>query len=644
MQAGIVDLEVLDRVEHLHVLVLQTGAMDPAGGLAQAVADLGLLALQQEHLTRRRMRLRLDTRHAATGLKRRVDAPLLPELLTVEAGGLALVSDELGHVETDTAGTDHRHRLADRLALENGVQVADHLGMLDPRNLRSTRGDTGGQDDLVETARHQVIHRHAGIEAHVDTGGFQLALEVAQGFKELFLARHALGHVELAADLTGGVEQGHAVAAFGRDGGSGQPGRAGADHGDLLDLLGGNVVQLGLVAGARVDQTTGQLAAKGVIQAGLVAADAGIDLVRAALGGLVDEVRVGEERTGHGHHVGIALGQHLLGDFRGVDAVGGDQRNRHLALELGGDLGESRTRHLGGDGRDTRLVPADTGIDQGGAGLLDGLGQQHDLVPGAATLDQIEHRQAIDDDEVRPDRLAHATHDFHRQAHAVLVAATPAVGAVVGVGHQELVDEITFRTHHLDTVITGLLGQRGAIDEVGDLLLDALFVQFLGLERIDRCLDGARRHRLRAVGIAPGMQDLHADLAAGLVHGLGDDLVLLRLLDRAQLGRAGVHAALLVRADATGDHQADAATGTLGEVGRHALEAARLLFQASVHGAHQGAVLQRGEAEIKRGQQVRVTSSHGILHIAVQFTDCRGLMVTRSVMQPDDNDAAGHAQ
>ncbi|MNF59366.1 hypothetical protein D3C84_409520 [compost metagenome] len=354
-----------------------------------------------------------------------------------------------------------------------------------------------------------------------------------------------------------------------------------------------------------------------MVQAGLVAADAGVDLVAAALGGLVDELRVREERSGHGDHVGVALGQHLFGHFRGVDAVGGDQRDLHLAAQLGGDLGKGRARHLGGDGRNARLVPADAGIDQGRAGRLDGLGQQDDLLPAAAALDQVEHRQAIDDDEVRPHRLAHPADDLHRQAHAILVAAAPAVVALIGVGSQELVDEVAFRTHDLDAVVLGLLGQQRAGDEVLDLLLDALLVQLPGLERVDRRLDRTRRHRLGAVGIAPGMQDLHADLAAGFMHRLGDDPVLLRFLRGGQLGRPRVHAALLVRADAAGDHQADTATGALGKIGGHALEATRLLFQTGVHRAHQGAVLQGGEAQIQRGEQMRVQSGHGSLHSGV---------------------------
>ncbi|MCY1401763.1 hypothetical protein D9M71_168860 [compost metagenome] len=349
-----------------------------------------------------------------------------------------------------------------------------------------------------------------------------------------------------------------------------------------------------------------------MVQAGLVATDAGVDLVGAAFSGLVDEVRVGEERTGHGHHVGVAFGQDLLGHFRGIDAVGGDQRNLHLALELGSDLGEGRTRHLGGDGRDARLVPADAGVDEGRTCRFDGLGQGDDLVPGAAAFHQVEHRQTEDDDEVRAHGLAHTADDLHRQAHAVIKAATPAVGTLVGVGGEELVDEVTLGPHDLDAVVLGLLRQHGTGDEIPDLLFDALFVQLVRLERVDRRLDGRRRDLLGVVGITAGVEDLHADLAARLVHRLGDDAVLLGLFLGGQLGRAGIDAAFGVRADAAGHHQADAATGALGEIGRHTLETVGLLFQAGVHGAHQGAVAQGGEAQIEGREQVRVTGGgHG---------------------------------
>ena len=91
MKPCIVDAQVLDTVEHLHLLVFQTRTVDPAGGFAQPVTHLGFFALQQEHLARRGMHLGLDPRHTATGFKRTVDAPFLPERFTVLAGGNALM-------------------------------------------------------------------------------------------------------------------------------------------------------------------------------------------------------------------------------------------------------------------------------------------------------------------------------------------------------------------------------------------------------------------------------------------------------------------------------------------------------------------------------------------------------------------------
>ncbi|PNG62067.1 hypothetical protein SC81_23150, partial [Vibrio vulnificus] len=73
------------------------------------------------------------------------------------------------------------------------------------------------------------------------TGALQLVAEVAQGLVELFLAGNPLGHVELPADLAGGVEQADPVPTLGGHGGGGQAGRAGADHGDLLRPGGGDV-------------------------------------------------------------------------------------------------------------------------------------------------------------------------------------------------------------------------------------------------------------------------------------------------------------------------------------------------------------------------------------------------------------------
>jgi hypothetical protein len=48
----------------------------------------------------------------------------------------------------------------------------------------------------------------------------------------------------------------------------------------------------------------------------------------------------------------------------------------------------------------------------------------------------------------------------------------------------------------------------------------------------------------------------------------------------------------------------------LGEIGGQARKRLAAVLQAGVHRAHQHAVLQRGEAEVERGEQVRKSGRH----------------------------------
>jgi hypothetical protein len=67
--------------------------------------------------------------------------------------------------------------------------------------------------------------------------------------------------------------------------------------------------------------------------------------------------------------------------------------------------------------------------------------------------------------------------------------------------------------------------------------------------------------------------------------------------------------------EAAGDDEAGAAFRALGEEGRHLLEAVRRFLQAGVHGAHQRAVAQGGEAEVEGGEEVRVGFFHACQHL-----------------------------
>jgi hypothetical protein len=142
------------------------------------------------------------------------------------------MGQEFRDVEADAAGTDDGDLLAGLLAAFEQVDVARDLGVVYAGNRRRARHDAGGDDDVVVTRK--VGGGDTAIELDVDLQFLQTRTEVAQGFAEFLLARDAAREVELAADFRGGIEQADLVPALGQLRCGGKPGRAGADHGDLL--------------------------------------------------------------------------------------------------------------------------------------------------------------------------------------------------------------------------------------------------------------------------------------------------------------------------------------------------------------------------------------------------------------------------
>jgi hypothetical protein len=210
-----------------------------------------------------------------------------------------------------------------------------------------------------------------------------------------------------------------------------------------------------------------------MIEAGLVTGNTHIDLIRLTRSGLIDELRIRQQRPCHRDHIGVAVRQYFFGHFRCVDAVGRDQRHTHLAPQLSRDPGECSPRHHGGYGRNTGLVPANPGVDQRGTGLLDSFRLGHDLVPAVAVRHQVEHRQAVYDNEFPTRGGADTAHDFDRNPVAVSCLATPLVIPLVDPRCSKFIDEISFRPHHLDAVVTSPLRQPGGAHKALDLTLDS---------------------------------------------------------------------------------------------------------------------------------------------------------------------------
>ena len=350
---------------------------------------------------------------------------------------------------------------------------------------------------------------------------------------------------------------------------------------------------------------------KDLIQAGLVAGDAGVDFIAAILGGLEHEIRIGQQGPRHGNHVRVAARKNGFRHLRRVDAIGGDEGNMDFTLHAPGHPGIGAARDHGADGGNPRLVPADAGVDDRSARGLHGLGELHDLFPGGSIGHQVEHGKPINQDKVGPHGFTGAPHDLHRKAHAVFVIAAPFIGSAVGAGHQELIDQVALAAHDFHAVVARILGVTGAGHVVADRAFNPSTRKRRRLERRDGRLHIRGRHGKRMVAVASAVENLHRDFPATRVHRFGDQAMLSHLPRPAELRAKGSQTTPQIRRDAAGNDKPHTAFGPLRKKGGHLLEAAPLFLQSGVHGAHEHSVGERGEPEIEGGQ--KVGEGHGIL-------------------------------
>ncbi len=122
----------------------------------------------------------------------------------------------------------------------------------------------------------------------------------------------------------------------------------------------------------------------------------------------------------------------------------------------------------------------------------------------------------------------------------------PAVAAPVGRRGDELVEQVSFRTHDFHPVVTGLLGQAGTTGKILDLSKNLIFGERLGLENIDGRLQCRSAHQTFVKAVPAGVQDLQGDLAAVVMDGRGDEPMTGHLVSRSQLRRVVGHTALRV--------------------------------------------------------------------------------------------------
>lgn len=256
---------------------------------------------------------------------------------------------------------------------------------------------------------------------------------------------------------------------------SAQASRATAHDDDvLLDGSGGDL-QAGIAFPAcqGVGQAADVQPLVDAADAALVAVDAGTDVVHAAFLGLVDQFGVCDVGTTHGDEVHGAAFQ----DFFCQTDVGDTADDAHGDVGIGLDL----------------LGPfhVEGAVDAHGSGhVVGGLSQAAGDVDGVdASLFQ--HRQqdlpilyfdaafhvfgGVDlcgDGEVRTHFLADTADDFQGEACAVFHAAAVGVGTMVGIGGQELVQDVAVCHVHFHSVEASFLGAACCLAELFHQFVD----------------------------------------------------------------------------------------------------------------------------------------------------------------------------
>mmetsp|Transcript_11159 Transcript_11159/g.25021 ORF Transcript_11159/g.25021 Transcript_11159/m.25021 type:complete len:296 (+) Transcript_11159:463-1350(+) len=293
--------------------------MNPPRRLAETSSKLSGLTLHQYNFSLGPIDAVVWLCQSTSCLILPIDAPFLQKLISIGfvscqivIGIVVVMQKEFGHVEADATGSNNGNLASNGLAKAKDVDVGQYVGMVETRDWWYSRIYSGSHNPSIDAIFNITQKFHIGKlnlrpQLHFNLPSpFQLGqpvTEVANRFVELLLTGYALGHVELSADLAALVVQDDAMSNRCRGGRECHPRRSGTNDANGQPFFRGDRIlldgELRLVTGQRVDQTAGRPSDEGMIEAGLVAGDAGIDVIDITLAGLPNDIRIGKERSGH---------------------------------------------------------------------------------------------------------------------------------------------------------------------------------------------------------------------------------------------------------------------------------------------------------------------------------------------------------
>ena len=581
-------------------------------------------------------------------------------------GVLALQHEVVGRLAGGLAAADEQDLVADFLLVLE--KLGEREGFLEARDGgHGARDGAAGDDDVVEAAE-RVDVGHLGVEADVDAFLGDLVEVPADELLIVLLEAHRGSGEEQTAELVGLLEDDGGVAALLEHERALHAADAAADDGDLLRVAGRDDLVLVVLHGGRVQRAASQVQGVihalevrgalelGHVEAAVVAADAGLDLVLVAAEDLVDPLVVNEVLTRDGDSVETA-GSDLFGSLHGVHTAGADDRAVGELLDVLDVLEVAVVGHvLRRMCPVPRIVGAVVAVEHVVAGFLEVLDSLLGLGHVAAELLKVglvRHRAlapglGLGDDgvtqghrEVGAGLTLDLLHDLDREAETVLERAAVLVGAVVPVGHGELVKQVALvDSVDLDAVDAGsaqllgglaegahhvldlLDGQRAghdvflpAVRDLGSGGADVLHVDDGAGDLVEEVVLGQHRHpAVDRHGTAHAGGELDEELCTGLVE---LDHVLLELLE---------HLVVLVQPLTAGDAQRIADALHAGQDQAHAVlraveqEVSCFLVKVvrlhpaeqgrAAHGALDNAVFHLDIADLPGGEQCVVLFVH----------------------------------
>ena len=432
------------------------------------------------------------------------------------------------------AAADEQNFIADFLLVLEDVGKGEGLVKALDLGHRAGHG-TGRNDDIVKAVKGVEIV-DLGAKMNLDAGLLDLALVPGDEILVVLLEGHGGRGQEQAAQLIGLLEDNGLVAALGQNQSAFHAADAAADNSDLLGLLGRDYLVAVVLHGGRVQGAAGEVQRVAQmldvrstgelrhVEAAVVAADAGLDLVLLTGLDLMYPVVIDEVLTGDGNGVEPS-GLDLLG---GLDRIHTACADDGLVGELLDVLDVLEVAVVGHVLRRMCPVPCVVGavvaVEHCVAGLFEVLDSLLGLFHVAAELLEVllvrhcalapalglgDDGVTQGDGEVVAGILVDALDDLDGEAETVLEGSAVLVGTEVPVLHGELVKQVAFMDSvDLNAVDAGIAQLLRGLTERFDHFLDLGAGHGTGLELLVPAVGGSGSGRAGVLNVNDGGSEL----------------------------------------------------------------------------------------------------------------------------------------